>query len=324
MENVASGLEVEKAKDLTGEISHPGVLVKAHWDKVLSILKEQWSVLEESKGRYPKGPRTTPERAEELFKRVYLQLLSLVKDEIPLPELRFLPFGRQLAKSVMIFSLIVFCVVVLLFCVVITAYVRGFLSLGEMAPLLLSACGLFYLPFPIYRRIRINMEHNCRYLREGDKGYLIMGDLREGMFISFCAHEMAHHFLREKGRGGGSWEEGWARWVQLKVSQVLSQECGVDAFTPASTLLIGELREALMLTKGGRPIPRWMKRVKSPFHTSSFGRWIRGEPGYSKRSLFVHALGTAAFALLVGFGGDEALRRFLEGVKIGFQDSYTL
>jgi hypothetical protein len=316
MKNVASRLEVEKAKDLTGEISNPGVLVKAHWDTVLSILKEQWSVLEEVKGRYYKGPRTTPERAEELLKRVYLQLISLVKDEIPLPELRFLPFGRQLIKNVLIFSLLVSCMVGLLFCVVITAHARGFLSRGEMVFLLLSACVLLYLPFPLYRRTRINMEHNCRYLRDGDKGYVVMGDIREGMFISFCAHEMAHHFLREKEKGGGSWEEGWARWVQLKISEVLSQEYEVDALIPALTLLVGELKEALMLTKGNRPIPGWVRRVRSPFHTSSFGRWIRGEPSYSKKRLSVHALGTAAVALLVGLRGNEAFKRFLEGVEI--------
>ena len=310
---MSSVLKVEETKELTRGISDPGVLVKAHWDTVLSILKKQWSVLEEAKGQYPKGPRTTPKRAEELFKMVYLQLISLVKDEVPLPELRFLPFGRQLTRNILIFSLLVFCIVGFLFCVVIIAHVQGFLSLRETVFLLLSACALLYIPFPLYRRTRINMEHNCRYIRDGNKGYVIMGDTGEGVFISFCAHEMAHHFLREKGKGGGFWEEGWARWVQLKISEVLSQEYEVDALTPVLALLVGELKEALILTKGDRPVPGWVRRVRSPFHTSSFGRWIRGEPGHSKKSFSVHALGTAAFALLVELRGDEASKSFLKG-----------
>lgn len=310
-------LKVEETKELARDFSDPKELVSAHWVTVLCMLEEQWSALEEAKGRYPKGPRTTPERAEELFKRVYLQLISLVKDEFPLPELRFLPFGRQLTKNILIFSLLVSCMVGLLFCVVIIAHARGFLSLRETVLLMLFACGLLYLPFPLYRRTRINMEHNCRYIRDEHKGHVVIGDVREGMFISFCAHEMAHHFLREKGRGGGSWEEGWARWTQLKISEVLSQEYEVDALTPVLTLLVGELKEALILTKGDRPIPGWVRRVRSPFHTSSFGRWVRGEPGYSKESFSFHALGTAAFALLVGLRGDGVfIKRFFEGLKI--------
>lgn len=299
-------LQIESIEKPAGDLPDPVAFVSAHWDDVLCVLEEQWLALKKAKGRYPKGPRTTPERAEELFKRVHLQLVSLVKGkEVPPPELLFLPFGKRLTRSVLVFSLIVSCVVGFLFCVVIIAHARGFLSLRETGLLALSACSLLYLPFPVYRRTRINMEHNCRYIRDGRKGYVVIGDVREGLFISFCAHEMAHHFLREKEGGGGPWEEGWARWIQFKISEALSRECNVDALTPVLTLLVGELKEALMLTKGDRAVPGWVRRVRSPFHTSPFVRWVRGEPGYSKESLSVHALGTAAFALLVR--GDGAL-----------------
>ncbi|HDD53531.1 MAG TPA: hypothetical protein ENF32_05630 [Thermosulfidibacter takaii] len=304
-----------ETRGIPKDIPNSETFVRAHWDILLSILERHWSELREVKSRYPKGPRTTLERAEKFFERTHRYLVSLTQCDIPPPELQFLPFNKQLARSTLIFSTVVSSLAGVLFYVTLAAHTRGILSQGETVLLLLPTCSLLYLPIPLHRRTRINMEHSCRYLREGGKGHIVIGDVREGMFISFCAHEMAHHFLRERGRGGGLWEEGWARWIQLRVSEALSREYSVDALTPALTLLLGELKEALMLARGDRPIPAWVRKVKSPFHTGAFTRWVKGEPSHSRERLFVHALGTAAFALLNEFRGDDIFKEFIGDKK---------
>ncbi len=279
----------------------------SQWDGLLSLLRRYNHLLKREEGRYPKGSRTTPEKAEEFFRKVHLEMKNLTGGAVPHPELRFSPYHRRLEKSILIFFFTIVCVAGLLFYMVLLAHSAGLITRCEAVPLLLFIGSLLYIPVPVYRRTRINMEHSCCYMRIGG-GRIVMGDMREGMFLSFCAHEMAHHFLREKGKEGGLWSEGWARMAQLRVSEVLSKVYRVDALTPTLSLLVGELKEALILTKGERQLPHWVKRVRSPFHTSGLARWIKGEPGHSKGELLKHALGTAILALTVEAKGDEVFK----------------
>lgn len=164
---------------------------------------------------------------------------------------------------------------------------------------------LFLLAFPLIyrRRLRMNLEHSCRYGDDGrGNAAICMEELGEIPFQSYLAHEYAHHVYRGLfGDGGDRWlREGWCRTIQRKVCERLAAEENEPAFLHHVLLQVtGEIKFALGLM--GRSLrlglPSRARRVKTIFRINSLVNFFTGNPGYDVRSLLIHALGTAFFAL---------------------------
>ncbi len=164
---------------------------------------------------------------------------------------------------------------------------------------------LFLLAFPLIyrRRLRLNLEHSCRCSDDGrGNATIYMEELGEIPFQSYLAHEYAHHVHRGLfGDEGDRWlREGWCRTIQRKVCERLAAEEHEPAFLHHVLLQVtGEIKFALGLM--GRSLrlglPSRARRVKTIFRINSLVNFFTGNPGYDVRSLLIHALGTAFFAL---------------------------
>lgn len=177
---------------------------------------------------------------------------------------------------------------------------------------------LFLLAFPLIyrRRLRLNLEHRCRYGRDSaGKAFLYMEELEEIPFQSYLAHEYAHHVYRNLfGDRGDLWfREGWCRMIQWKVCERLAVREDEPAFYHHVLLQVtGEIKFGLELM--GRALrlglPSRARRVKTIFRINSLVNFFTGTPGYDVRSLLAHSLGTSFFCLAerrVGF--EETILR---------------
>ena len=156
-------------------------------------------------------------------------------------------------------------------------------------------------PLAVFRRARLNIEHQCGYVRtEAGRGVMVMERLPRVQFMSFLAHEYGHHlFFEMYGEDRETWfREGWARLFQWRVCQSLAKDEADPAFLHhVLNQAIGELKYALETISGimGRRLPFKVRLIKTMYHRNPFYRLVTGTPGFDAESLMDHAMGTAVF-----------------------------
>lgn len=162
---------------------------------------------------------------------------------------------------------------------------------------------LFLLMFPLIfrRRIRLNIEHDVRYVKYGDGLTTIAIDrLPAIQFQSYLAHEYAHHiYYHYYGEKGERWvREGWSRLVQWKVTQKLASDENNPAYLyHVLVQMISEMKFAchLLCLVFGRSLPPQVRWIRTLHQSNSLFNFLTGNPGYDVDSLMDHSVGTAFF-----------------------------
>ncbi len=197
-----------------------------------------------------------------------------------------------------------------LFCLLLPVSLFLFyLSLGQPesnGALWLVRGGLLLLmitPLLVYRRARLNIEHECGYVRDSQgNAAIVIDQLPTIQFQSYLAHEYAHHLYFERfGARDEEWmREGWARLVQW---QVMGYLCRMDDnpgyLHHALNQIIGELKFASeLISKVLRcKVPRQVRLIRSPYQRNPLMRLLTGTPGFNVNRLIGHAVGTAVYFL---------------------------
>ncbi|MGD8916838.1 MAG: hypothetical protein PVH35_09595 [Syntrophobacterales bacterium] len=175
---------------------------------------------------------------------------------------------------------------------------------------------LFVVPLLFYRRARINIEHECGYVRDSKgRSVIVIDQLRTVQFQSYLAHEYGHHLYLERWEPGNEeWvREGWARLVQWQVVQQLCREEENQAYLyHALVQIIGELKfacEIISRTLHQR-VPFRVSLLRTIYQRNPLMRQLTGTPGFSTSRLIDHAVGTAFYFLEADrLGPQEALRQ---------------
>jgi len=162
---------------------------------------------------------------------------------------------------------------------------------------------LFLLVFPfIYRRrLRINIEHECGYLRDTEGiSTIIIDQLPAIQFQSYLSHEYAHHlYYHYFGDEGEKWmREGWSRLVQWQVARRLFRQEDNSAYLyHVLVQTIGELRFAcrLICMVFRMKVPRKVRRIWTIYQSNSLFSFFTGTPGFDVESLVDHSVGTAFY-----------------------------
>ena len=173
---------------------------------------------------------------------------------------------------------------------------------------------LFVIPLLFYRRARINIEHECGYVRDSEGWSVIVIDqLRTVQFQSYLAHEYGHHLYLERWEcGHKEWvREGWARLFQWQVVEQLGRQEENQAYLyHALVQIIGELKfasEIISRTLHQR-LPLQVRRIRTIYQRNPLLRLLTGTPGFSTIRLIDHAVGTAIYFLEADrIGPQEAL-----------------
>ena len=165
---------------------------------------------------------------------------------------------------------------------------------------------LLAVPFLIYRRTKIHLEHSCRYIRHGASSSVIAMDaLPSIQFQSYLAHEYGHHLYFELGGPlEEAWvREGWARSVQWQTMQRLYHAEGDAAYLyHVLVQIVGELKAAcqMMSTALHTRTPPAVRRIRTLYQVNPIVRFITGTPGFDPMGLLEHAIGTSAYFLASG------------------------
>ena len=268
------------------------------------------------------GPRVTEEgEAQPLFDRVIQVARStLALDELPQrhPSLRLTRRLSRLLRQLLLFYLL------------LSPFSLLFLYLtlkeSEASPALWVTRGaifaLFVIPLLFYRRARINIEHECGYVRDSKgRSVIVIDQLRSVQFQSYLAHEYGHHLYLEKWESGAeAWvREGWARLLQWQVMQQLCRQEENSAYLYHSLVqIIGELKFACeRISRALRkrlPFRVWF--LRTIYQRNPLVRLLTGTPGFSTARLIDHAVGTAVYFLEADrIGPQEALRQSFERDK---------
>jgi len=263
------------------------------------------------------GPRVTDlEAALELLRRItgYTRsILGLREDPEPEPrivlthELEGLP--RRTVKAYLVF-------------VPLGVGLAAGAALVSPGPVAFVALGagfvLLVIPYIVFRRIRLNIEHECSYLRdEAGQAAIVIDQLPRIQFQSYLAHEYAHHlYFPLKNHNGPKWmREGWARLLQWSVVEALSHSERDSAYTyHALCQIVGELKFACEVVAKTLEIklPSEVRRARTPFHTNPLFCLVTGTPTFYAPDMLDHAVGTAAFFLAEKkFGSERALKEDL-------------
>jgi hypothetical protein len=181
---------------------------------------------------------------------------------------------------------------------------------------------LFVIPLLFYRRARINIEHECGYVRDSKgKSVIVIDQLRTLQFQSYLAHEYGHHLYLERGESGNEeWvREGWARLVQWQVVQQLCRQEENPAYLYHSLAqIIGELKFACEIISKAlhKRLPFRVWLIRTMYQKNPLWRLLTGTPGFNPVRLIDHAVGTAVFFLEADrIGPHEALRQSFEKDK---------
>ena len=262
------------------------------------------------------GPRVTEEEAaQSLLDRVIQVIRStLALDEMSLtaPGLRLTRRLSRLPRQIFLLYLLLSPVGLLLF------YLT--LKQSETSAALWITRGaiftLFSLPLLFYRRARINIEHECGYVRDSEgRSVIVIDQLRTVQFQSYLAHEYAHHLYLERWESGNEeWvREGWSRLVQWHVVQQLCRQEENKAYLYHSLVqIISELKFACELISRvlHKRVPLRVRFVRTIYQRNPLLRLITGTPGFSTTRLIDHAVGTAVYFLEADrMGAQEALRK---------------
>ena len=179
---------------------------------------------------------------------------------------------------------------------------------------------LFVIPLLIYRRARINIEHECGYVRDSKgKSVIVIDQLRTVQFQSYLAHEYGHHLYLERWESGNEeWvREGWSRLVQWQVVQQLCRQEENPAYLYHSLVqIIGELKFACEIIRRTlhKRLPLRVSLIRTIYQKNPLLRLLAGTPGFSTTRLIDHATGTAVFFLEADRIGprETLLKRFLD------------
>jgi len=264
------------------------------------------------------GPRITEEEeAQTLLDRV-IQVTSstLALDQLP----QTVP-GLRLTRRLSLLPRQIFLLYLLLTPIgLIFLYLT--LKESEASAALWIARGaiftLFVIPLLIYRRARINIEHQCGYVRDSEGSSVIVIDqLRSVQFQSYLAHEYGHHLYLERWESGQEqWlREGWARLLQWQVVQQMCRQEENGAYLYHSLYhslvqIIGELKFACEIISRvlHKRVPFRVRLIRTIYQRKPLLRLFTGTPGFSTIRLIDHAVGTAVYFLEADrIGPQEAL-----------------
>ncbi|MFP3869638.1 MAG: hypothetical protein ACLFVT_01990 [Syntrophobacteria bacterium] len=178
-----------------------------------------------------------------------------------------------------------------------------------------ASLSLLVIPLLLYRCTRINIEHQCGYVRNWKgEAAIVMDQLQAIQFQSYLAHEYAHHlYVEQFGAQEEEWNrEGWSRLVQWEVAQHLYRQEGNPAYLHHVLIqIVGELKFACQIlakTLHCR-LPRQVRRISSIYHPNPVHWLLTGTPGFNAMRLLDHAVGTATYFLAAeDLGPKEALR----------------
>jgi len=261
------------------------------------------------------GPRITEEEeAQTLLDRVIqVTRRTLALDEQPqtVPSLRLTRRLSRLPRQIVLLYLLLSPVG--LFFLYLT------LKESQASAALWIARGaifsLFVIPLLFYRRARINIEHECGYVRDSEgTSVIVIDQLKTVQFQSYLAHEYGHHLYLERCESGNKeWvREGWARLLQWQVVQQMCLQEENGAYLYHSLVqIIGELRFACeIITRAlHKRIPFRVRLIRTIYRRNPLLRLLTGTPGFSTTRLIDHAVGTAVYFLEADrIGAQEALR----------------
>lgn len=245
---------------------------------------------------------TDANEAERLFGRVALvtrKVLDIDAGDLPDPKLVLTRRLGQLPRQTL--KLYLFFLPVCLFLLYCTLYESD----GGAALWAVRVAILFLLVFPLlfHRRIRLNIEHECGYIRNMEGlSTIIIDQLPAIQFQSYMSHEYAHHiYFQHFDRKSEKWiREGWARLVQWQVAQHLYRLEGNPAYLyHVLVQTIGELKFACQMVSIvlHQRLPRQVRRIRTIYHSNPLFKLLTGTPGFNLTSLIDHAVGTACYFL---------------------------
>lgn len=259
------------------------------------------------------GPRVTrEEEAQALLDRVIevsRRTLALAEHPQTVPSLRLSRRLSQLPRQIVILYLL-FAPVGLFFLYLILKESEGSGALWIARGAIIA---LFVIPLLLYRRARINIEHQCGYVRDSDgKAVIVIDQLRTVQFQSYLAHEYGHHLYLERWESGNEeWvREGWARLLQWQVVQQLCRQEENPTYLHHSLVqIIGELKFACEIISRAlhKRVPFRVWHIRTIYQRNPLLRLLTGTPGFNPARLIEHAVGTAVF--------------FLEAERIGPQEA---
>jgi len=249
------------------------------------------------------GPRVTEEEeAQPLLDRVIQVTRStLALEELPqtVPSLRLTRRLSRLPRQILLLYLLLSPVGLL--------FLYLTLKESEASAALWIARGaiftLFVIPLLFYRRARINIEHECGYVRDSKgRSVIVIDQLRTIQFQSYLAHEYGHHLYLERWESGNEeWvREGWARLVQWQVVQQLCRQEENPAYLYNSLVqIIGELKFACEIISRAlhKRVPFRVCLIRTIYQRNPLLRLLTGTPGFSTTRLIDHAVGTAVYFL---------------------------
>lgn len=266
------------------------------------------------------GPRVTNnENGRHILSRVMQVTAEVLQmDDVPLavPELVLTRRLSLLPRQIVVLYLL-FLPPILFFLYLTLSESEGggalWIVRGAILLLLVS-------PLLFYRRARINIEHECGYVRDSEgKAVIVIDQLRTVQFQSYLAHEYGHHLYLERWEPGNEeWvREGWARLVQWQVVQQLCREEENQAYLyHALGQIIGELKFACEIISRAlhQRVPFRVSRLRTIYQRNPLLRQLTGTPGFSTTRLIDHAVGTAVYFLEADRLGprETLLKRFVD------------
>ncbi|MBW1980268.1 MAG: hypothetical protein JRJ12_03525 [Deltaproteobacteria bacterium] len=158
---------------------------------------------------------------------------------------------------------------------------------------------LLAVPLLIHKRTRINIEHQCGYVRDArGRSAIVIDQLPRVQLQSYLAHEYAHHLYADRQASESLvWRRhGWARLLQWQAVKQLAARYQNPAFHyHALEQVVAELKFAceLILRSRQRKMPRPLQRVPTLYQANPLRRLLTGVPGYNTSRLIEHAVGTA-------------------------------
>ena len=162
---------------------------------------------------------------------------------------------------------------------------------------------LLTIPLLLYRRAKINVEHDCGYVRNSEaKAVIVIDQLPTVQFLSYLAHEYGHHlcFELEHSPKEDWMREGWARLLQWQVMQRLYQDEKNPAYLYHILVQItGELKSACEIISRAlhQRLPFRVRIIRTIYQKNPLLRLLTGTPGFNPVRLIDHAVGTAVFFL---------------------------
>ena len=262
------------------------------------------------------GPRVdSPEEATNLLARVMQISLEVSQmDDVPpaAPGLVLTRRLRKLPRQIAVLYLLLLPPSLFLFYLTLHHSERG-AALWMVRGAILS---LLVVPLLLYRRAKINIEHDCSYVRSSEgKAIIVIDQLPTAQFLSYLAHEYGHHLYFEQDCASEEdWRrEGWARLLQWQVMQHLYHHENNPAYLYHVLIQItGELKFACELISRvlHHTLPRQVRFISTIYQRNPLLRLLTGTPGFNPARLIDHAVGTASYFLEAERSGPiEVLQR---------------